>query len=52
MLWATGIASFKNFYPIGDKNYARLSDGIFKIKMEEKYKFNFSVPKEFKELQI
>ena len=38
--------------PITDENYARFGDGIFKIKMEEEYKINFTVPKEFNELQI
>ena len=38
--------------PITDKNYARFGDGIFKIKMEEEYKNDFLLPKEFKELQI
>ena len=40
------------FEPITDKNYERFGDGIFKIKMEEEYKNNFMLPKEFKELQI
>ena len=38
--------------PITDENYARFGDGIFEIKMEEEYKNEFMVPKEFKELQI
>ena len=40
------------FQRIKDKNYERFGDGIFKIKMEEEYKIDFMVPKEFKELQI
>ena len=40
------------FKPITDKNYARFGDGIFKIKMEEEYKNEFIVEKEFEEPQI
>ena len=40
------------FKRITDENYARFGDGIFEIKMEEEYKNEFMVPKEFKELQI
>ena len=38
--------------PITSENYARFGDGIFKIKMEEEFKNDFLLPKEFKELQI
>ena len=38
--------------PITSENCARFGDGIFKIKMEEEYKNDFLLPKEFKELQI
>ena len=40
------------FEPITDKNYERFGDGIFKIKMEEEYKIQFTASKEFEELQI